>query len=135
MKKYDNYASHLSVLSRAKDEDLSNEFVVSGIIDKFFIQFELGWKLFQRLLRYEGNPVGRSGSPRDILKEAYRTFAFLDEERWLSMLEERNTVVHIYDKETADRLVRRIIKDYIPEFARIQEAIAERYGESLDGMS
>ena len=49
MKKYENYAANLKVLSSAKNEDLSNEFIISGIIDKFFIQFELGWKLLKQL--------------------------------------------------------------------------------------
>ena len=41
MKKYENYVSHLRVLERAGQERLDNEFIVSGIIDKFSIQFEL----------------------------------------------------------------------------------------------
>ena len=50
MKKYDNFHSHLQVLNRAHLEDLNNEFIVSGIIDKFFIQFELGWKALEEFL-------------------------------------------------------------------------------------
>ena len=64
MRKYDNYASALTALRRAPEQDLTNEFVQSGIIDKFELQFELGWKLFKALLAYEGDPVGASGSPR-----------------------------------------------------------------------
>ena len=45
MKKFENYKSNLTVLSKAYDEDLENEFILSGIIDKFFIQFELSWKV------------------------------------------------------------------------------------------
>ena len=43
MKKFDQYVRHLRILSRAFDEDLTNDFIVSGIIDKYYIQFELGW--------------------------------------------------------------------------------------------
>lgn len=39
MKKYENYLSNLKVLSSAENEDLSNEFIISGIIDKFSVQF------------------------------------------------------------------------------------------------
>ena len=53
MKKFDQYVSHLRILSRAFDEDLTNDFIVSGIIDKYYIQFELGWKVLKELLRYE----------------------------------------------------------------------------------
>lgn len=55
MKKYDNYASNLRVLERADREALDNEFIIGGIIDKFSIQFELGWKLLKELLAYEGS--------------------------------------------------------------------------------
>ena len=57
MKKFDNYKSNLTILSQAHNEDLENEFIISGIIDKFFIQFELAWKVLKELLRYEGNSI------------------------------------------------------------------------------
>lgn len=38
MKKFDNYVSQLSVLRRAKDEDLDNEFVMSDVANKFALQ-------------------------------------------------------------------------------------------------
>ena len=68
MKKYENYVSALKSLRKAPEQDLSNDFIQSGIIDKFELQFELGWKLFKALLAYEGDPVSASGSPRDVLK-------------------------------------------------------------------
>ena len=37
MKKYDNYVSNLDVLKRADEQKLDNEFIISGIIDKFYI--------------------------------------------------------------------------------------------------
>lgn len=35
MKKYENYVSALSSLRKAPEQDLTNEFVQSGIVDKF----------------------------------------------------------------------------------------------------
>ena len=58
-----HYRRHLRVLEKAKDQDLDNEFIVSGIINKFFIQFELGWKVLKELLTYEGGRVGRQRFP------------------------------------------------------------------------
>ena len=54
MKKFDNYRKNLDVLRRSDQQDLNNEFIISGIIDKFSIQFELGWKVLKELLTYEG---------------------------------------------------------------------------------
>lgn len=127
MKKIDNYRSNLAVLARADDEDLSNEFVQSGVIGKFSIQFELGWKLLKELLAYEGVSASQTGSPRDIIKASFRFFDFLDEEVWLSMLRDRNDTSHIYDGTRARALVDTIIEVYTPEFQRMERAISERY--------
>lgn len=132
MKRYENYVSALDVLAKAPEQDLGNAFVQSGVIDKFSLQFELGWKLIKRLLAYEGDPVSASGSPRDILKRAFRYYGFLDEEVWLSMLRDRNNSAHIYDGENALRLVATVIERYIPEFQRLRAGLEQRYGALLD---
>ena len=132
MKKYKNYVSALRVLSQAPEQDLDNEFVQSGIVDKFEMQFELGWKLLKALLAYEGDPVSASGSPRDVLKTSLRYYDFLNEELWLGMLRNRNDSAHIYDGERMHRLVDTIITDYIPEFERVQHGLEQRYGRMLE---
>ena len=67
MKKFENYVANLNVLKRANEENLENDFIVGGIIDKFFIQFELGWKVLKELLRYEG-PAQVEG-PQGVLPQ------------------------------------------------------------------
>lgn len=132
MKKFDNYKSNLAVLSQAHNEDLENEFIISGIIDKFFIQFELAWKVLKELLRYEGNSIANTGSPREIIKASYAVYEFIDEKLWLSMLKERNDMTHIYDGNEAKKLVKKIIDDYIPAFCFMKEEIEDRYQGILD---
>ena len=65
MKKFDNFSSNLNVLKCAEKENLENEFIISGIIDKFILQFELSWKVLKLCLKYEGKGVANSGSPRE----------------------------------------------------------------------
>lgn len=131
MKKYDNYKKHLETLMKAPQEDLNNEFIISGIIDKFFIQFELGWKVLKELLAYEGRSVASSGSPREIIKAAYECYDFIDEKIWLAMLRERNDMAHIYDGEAAKLLVEKIIAEYIPEFVKLKTSLMDYYGDIL----
>ncbi len=131
MKKFDNYSSALETLRRSKDQDLENEFVQGGIIAKFSLQFELGWKLLKELMKYEGDRVAATGSPREIIKAAYAYYDWMDEEIWLHMLRDRNDTAHIYDAELAERLVATIIDQYIPEFGRMNDNIAERYADIL----
>ncbi len=131
MKKYENFSAHLETLKKAPGEDLHNEFIISGIIDKFSIQFELGWKVFKELLLQEGDSAGKTGSPRDIIKAAYKYYSFMDEEVWLKMLRDRNNTTHIYDGAEALKLVRRILEEYIPAFVQTDQGLRERYGEML----
>lgn len=131
MKKFEAFSRHLDVLSKAGQEDLNNEFIVSGIIDKFNIQFELGWKVLKELLAYEGRDISASGSPRTIIKAAYAYFAFIDEEIWLRMLQERNNTAHIYNESLAKQLVQHILDEYIAEFCKMRKAIVELYGEEF----
>lgn len=129
--KYENFASALANLEDAPNQDLNNDFVQSGLINKFNLQFELSWKLLKRLLEYEGATLAASGSPRAILKEAYRFYDFIDEAAWLDMLRDRNTNVHIYDNKLAQDLIQRILNAYIPAFCQLRDGLMERYGELL----
>lgn len=131
MKKFENFSSNLEVLKKAKYEDLDNEFIISGIIDKFFIQFELSWKVLKELLRYEGKSIANSGSPREIIKAAYAIYDYLDEEIWLEMLRARNDMTHIYNGEAAKQMVSLILERYIPAFAVMEEKIRKDYGNIL----
>ena len=131
MRRFDAYCSALSVLGRASEQDLTNEFVQSGVVDKFSLQFELGWKMLKDLLRHEGVASAATGSPREILKSSYRCFAFLDEGVWLNMLRDRNEIAHVYDEGIMLALLTRILEEYIPAFDALRIAVEERYGEEL----
>ena len=131
MKKFDQYVRYLQVLCRAEQEDVTNEFIVIGIIDKFYIQFELGWKVLKELLRYEGANQAAMGSPREIIKTAYVYFDFMEESIWLEMLRDRNDTTHIYNEEAAQQLVERILHQYIGVFVSLEQQIRARYGDEV----
>ena len=134
IKNFDNYKSNLATLSKAYNEDLENEFIISGIIDKFFIQFELSWKVLKELLRYEGKSAANSGSPREIIKAAYAVYEFMEESVWLDMLQKRNSMTHIYDGNEARILVDTILNQYIPVFIRLREEIEDKYQDILESL-
>lgn len=131
MKKYENYTRALNAFTDAPAQDLTNEYVQSGVINKFSLQFELSWKLLKALLAYEGDTIAASGSPRDIIRAAYRYYNFIDEDAWLSMLRDRNQISHIYDSKKALELIDAIINRYLPEFISLKKNLDERYGDLL----
>lgn len=131
MKKYENFVSNLRTLEKADRQDLENDFVVSGIIDKFSLQFELGWKVMKELLLYEGRTIANTGSPRSIIKAAYSMWDFLDEDVWMEMLAARNNVTHVYDENAARELVEDILTRYIPEFQKMEKNFDQLYPRLL----
>lgn len=131
MRKFDNFSSALETLKQAKNQDLENEFVQSGIIVKFSLQFDRSWKLMKELLKYEGDKTAATGSPREIIKAAYAYYDWMDEEIWLQMLRDRNDTAHIYNAALAEQLVATIIDRYIPEFERMGSNVAARYADIL----
>lgn len=131
MRKYENFASALKTLSTASSQDLENEFVQSGVIDKFSLQFEHGWKLLKELISYEGDRTAATGSHRDIIKTESSYYDFMDEETWLAMLRDRNNTARVYDENAAKQLVTTVIEHNIPEFVRLNDGLLSRYGDLL----
>ena len=129
--KHANYKANLSVLRQAPEQDLQNEFILSGIIDKFAMQFELSWKLLRKTLEYEGRLDAATGSPRGIIKAAYDAYDFIDEGIWLRMLDDRNAAEHVYDATLARRLVDDIIGSYIAVFDDLLANLERLYPAEL----
>lgn len=129
MSKFEGYRANLVVFRRAPDQDLNNEFIQSGIIYKFVMQFELSWRLLYKTLEHEGKMSAVTCSPRGVIKSAYATYDFIDTEVWLSMLSDRNASEHVYDSALAERLVTVILDRYISEFEHLLSCLIDLYDE------
>ena len=86
------------------------------------------------MLVYEGVSGAKSGSPRQIIKEAYKLYDFIREDTWLEMLSQRNDMAHLYDEEAAKRLMHTILSDYIPAFRQVRDGLISRYGDVLNAL-
>ena len=77
----------------------------------------------KRILLYEGELCT---TPRQCLKAAYRVGLLQGEELWLSMLEDRNLMAHVYDENTAVAIYHHIV-DYQPAFMQLVNELSTRY--------
>lgn len=116
MSKLDNYSSQLRSLEKAPEKDLSDDYIISAIRDKFAVQFELSWKVMREALLADGVSEAGLGTPRAVVKRASIAWPELDEEVWLDMLKKRNMATHMYNEE----LVPLVISSYIPEFQKLE---------------
>lgn len=134
MKKLDNFCNSLRVLSNADfTKGIEDEIYRTGIVGQFNLTFELAWKSLQEVLQIYSVAGSDIGSPRDILKLAYKTGFISDANVWLLMLKKRNLSVHIYSEEDIDELIILIRDSFIPAFKILADTLTQKLQEFGDG--
>ena len=82
MKKFDNYVSALENLKDIYKYDEPYENVVlTGLVALFEICFEQSWKAMKEILEDNGFAESATGSPKQIIKLAYRAGMIKDEDK------------------------------------------------------
>ncbi len=122
-KRFESFKKSFENLSKAKDQDESNVFIISGIIMIFNLTFDLAWKVLREVLKEEFGIIDfPSGSPKETLKKA-ASVDLISSENWLDMLVDRNDLTHDYDYELAKEKYDKIINSYIPIFKSFENKI------------
>ena len=107
MKKYENFCASLKNMKEIFDyEEPYNTVVLTGLVGLYEICFEQSWKMMKEILEIHGYEEGATGSPKIILRTAYKAGMIKDEEKWLRALQERNNVTHSYNEKIALGIVR-----------------------------
>ena len=111
-----SFCNSLDALSEARQRDLSDSFVLSGTSAKFSITFDLAWKVMKDILvQYYAITGFVTGSPREVLREAYKANLISDDD-WMEMLKVRNELAHDYDCEIVKTHCNTIVNKYIDLF-------------------
>jgi nucleotidyltransferase substrate binding protein (TIGR01987 family) len=94
-------------LQRSAEHD---DLVIDATIQRFEFTIELCWKTLKKMLYAEGL---ETGTPRNVLQQAYAAHWINNETTWLDMLRDRNLTSHTYREEQARDIYARI-----PHYAR-----------------
>lgn len=122
-KRFESYKRSLASLTEARERDLSDSFVLSGTSAKFCITFDLAWKCMKDILiQYYAITGFVSGSPRDVLRTAFRV-DLIDGDEWMDMLQVRNALTHDYDGKIVEAHCRTIIECYVDKMTDFQERV------------
>lgn len=131
MKKYDNFIKCFSALENSEiGKAAENEIYRTGVIGQFNLTFELAWKALQEVLRAHKVRGAETGSPREILKLSYKVGFLNSGEVWLAMLNSRNTLIHVYDEDEVNELIKKIYSEFIPEFSLLRDTLKEKIAEA-----
>ena len=123
-----SFCNSLDALSEARQRDLSDSFVLSGTSAKFSITFDLAWKVMKDILvQYYAITGFVIGSPREVLREAYKANLISDDD-WMEMLKVRNELAHDYDCEIVKTHCDKIVETYIDLFYDFENVVKQLIG-------
>ncbi len=128
MKKYENFCASLKNMKEIYNymEPYDNV-VLTGLVGLYEICFEQSWKMMKEILELHGYEEGATGSPKIILKTAYKAGMIKDEELWLQGLQARNNVTRSYNQNIALGIVKNAKGKFYDMFIELKREIEENW--------
>ena len=74
-------------------------------------------------IEYQGI-AEKTGSPREVIKEAFSIGLIENGDVWINMMLARNTLSHLYDEETSREIYDDIKDKYIIEIKKLVQKIS-----------
>lgn len=128
MKKYENFKSALKNLKDIYSyEEPYGNVEIAGMVGLYEICFEQAQKAMKEILENQGYAEGATGSPRTILKTAYKAGMIDDEGMWLDALVSRNNVAHAYNAAIAMDIINQTKDRYYDMFFKLSQNIEENW--------
>lgn len=128
MKKYENFKSALENLGDIYNyEEPYGNVEIAGMVGLYEICFEQAWKAMKEILENQGYSEGATGSPRTILKTAYKAGMIDNEELWLDALVARNNVTHAYNADIAMDIINQTKSKYYNMFSKLTQTIEQNW--------
>ena len=128
MKRYENFCfAFINMRNIYKYDEPYDNVVLAGIIGLYKICFEQSWKMMKEILEDHCYEESATGSPKTILKTAYKAGMIKDEELWLRALQARNNVSHSYNENIALGIVARAKGEFYDMFTALKDEIDKNW--------
>ena len=101
--------------------------VITGLVGLYEICFEQSWKMMKEILEIHGYAEGATGSPKIILKTAYKAGMIRDEEQWLRALQARNNVTYSYNRKIASGIIADAKEEFYQMFCELKTEIEQNW--------
>lgn len=110
--RFENFDKSYKLLKKYSNQPIKTELERAGIIQFFEMTFELACKVLKDYLEAEGYIVK---SPRETVKQAFQVGLIENGHIWIDALANRNLTTHTYDEELAEKMIKEILIEYLPE--------------------
>ncbi len=128
MRKYENFCRALTNMEEIYQyKEPYDAVILAGLVGLYEICFEQAWKMMKEILEAHGFEEGATGSPKLILKTAYRAGMIRDEALWMRALQERNNVTHSYNEKIALGIVAQAKEDFYGMFCALKKEIEDSW--------
>lgn len=128
MKKYENFRAALRNLEDIYSyQEPYGNVVITGMVGLYEICFEQAWKAMKEILENHGYDESTTGSPRTILKTAYKAGMIDNEELWLDALVSRNNVAHAYNEAIAMDIINQTKSKYYDMFIKLSQTMEQHW--------
>ena len=122
--RYHSFCKSLEGLEKARERDASDEFVLSGTVQKFNLTFDIAWKVMKDICVNHYKVLDFAmGSPRETLRVA-ASVRLISDDRWMKMLDDRNRLAHDYDGSLAEECFSVIVEEYLPLFEGFADTVS-----------
>lgn len=108
----------------AYKNDNKNSLYRDALIQRFEFTFELAWKTTAEVLREQGI-VPEILSPKTVFRAAFNAGFITKENVWLDILNDRNSMSHTYDEQSAERIADDICNRYAKEMTALIKVLSE----------
>ncbi len=128
MKRFEERKQDLAKATERLQEALNEEeteIAIDGTLHRFEFTFELAWKTMKDLMEYNGI-IESTGSPREVLKNAFQNGIIEDGETWINMMLARNSLSHLYDEEASRKIYKDIKEKYIVLIEKLNEVLEKQ---------
>lgn len=128
MKKVENFFAALRNLEEiGKYREPYNVVELTGMVALYEICFEQAWKAMKELLEDSGVDEALTGSPKAVLRAAWKAGLIDDDEQWLAALQTRNNASHAYNREIALSVLEETRNVYLALFRKLKRTMEQNW--------
>ena len=96
----------------------------AGLVQRYEIVWELGWKLLADCLKALGHELDVV-APRPVIRAAFAAGLIANGQAWIDATDTRNMLSHLYDEKKAARAIEAIATQYLAVMQALNEKLAD----------
>ena len=125
--RHENFGKAVAALDEAVRERAKrnlSDLEQAGLVRRFKITCELGWKLLADCLREIGRELEVVG-PKPVIRDAFAAGLIGDGQLWIDAADTRNIMSHLYDKQKIDHEIEVVASRYLAAFQTLHDKLTD----------